>query len=214
MKWNTLLLVARSFILSMASAFPGTLGLGTGGGLTFDARRFLSGFRSGSASSTAKRTERPKSVIKGEGTHALGQMSFSLNKSDRIVPTFCPRFVEKHVSKMRGEPRQSPTLTLFIFNVFPGEEESHHSGIESVSELYGQRHHIDFKMLLHRYSSNCKKDAVAVNPQQSPVFCSTSYEEIQGVFCTWRLEFAQNSKGHIPCWMSFSQILYSQHFLK
>ena len=56
MKWKTLLLVALSFILSIASAFPAVGGRGVGAGLVLvDPRRFLSGFKSGSTSSTKKK---------------------------------------------------------------------------------------------------------------------------------------------------------------
>ena len=56
MKWKTLLLVALSFILSIASAFPAIGGRGVGAGLVLvDPRRFLSGFKSGSTSSTKKK---------------------------------------------------------------------------------------------------------------------------------------------------------------
>ena len=56
MKWKTLLLVALSFILSIASAFAAIDGRGVGAGLVLvEPRRFLSGFKSGSTSSTEKR---------------------------------------------------------------------------------------------------------------------------------------------------------------
>ena len=56
MKWKTLLLVALSFILSIASAFPAIDGRGVGAGFVLvEPRRFLSGFKSGSTSSTKKK---------------------------------------------------------------------------------------------------------------------------------------------------------------